>query len=682
MTAVKIVEVGRVGAKVAGAGAVVNRRRGRRQEVRQVRRAAKVAAAHRRGAWFTLADVVRKVAKGVAVAVAAWARWTFDLEHFLDVRTARQAAREAPTTAEKKQSMMVVDRFRRRAAVSVSIHAGSGLAVAALLYFAGWFMVNHRPVLLPGAYILVGLALYYLGDMIDGEATTSPPMAVDMRDLPITTAGAVIEALRAAIPKLDTLYTRLHKAAADDPASFQPPIATPRVRETADGAEHCDVRLPKGFKIGQIDLELFAGALGKGETEVFVRKGSTPSDVAVTILPGPLSAMPAPVWPHLEQPFIDVFAGVHIGVNPARRPVIVDIAETSTAVTGMPRTGKTDLLRKLAAAHAKVPHSMLAVVNGKANGDFLPVEALATVAIIGAEKSDQKMLADTLAHFSDVIKQRNAVIRDYATEAPNQKLNPWLVDNLGWGTICVVIDEANLFTKGPYAAAILDRLSYVAEKGPSVGGSIIIGSQRFSASTMAQEILAMCGNVAAFKLDSHIETGMAFGGSWAGPKPHLFGSEDDDSADLAAAKAQGVCAIKGALSGGKLVRCSETTIATLAPSLDATRAAKSDAGQLSGHSVGQVVVTAVPDSDIGLDTDRSGLLQRVATLCPDVDVIATEELLARLVDRWPDDYTGMTVTKLGRDLSQRYGLEKTIDGDGRRAYNIAPAKVEVDRVAA
>ena len=674
MTAGQVVDVGRVGARVARIGNAGRRRR-------PGRRARETAAAVKVSWWVVAAHVVRKTFKGLLVTVGAWLRWTTAFEHFKDVQTSRQAARQATTTAEKKQSMMVVKAFRRLAGLSLAMHTGSGLLVAGGLYGLVWWMANHRPLILPGFYGLVLLVLYYVGDAFDTRPAPAPRPAPDLRDMPLSTGAAIISALRASVPKLDALYERRYKAAADDPSSFVPPIKLPRVRETADGLERCEVRLPNGFKWSQIDTELFAGALGEEETKVHLAKGKTPGDVDITILPVPLAQRPAPPWPHLDDSTVDPFAGVHIGVNPAGRPVIVDIAESSTAITGEPRTGKTDLLRKLAAAHAMVPNSQLVVVNGKANGDFLPVEQLAAVSIIGAEASDQAMLADALDWLADEIKSRNAAIRDYATEAPNQKLNPWLLENLGWGTLAVVIDEANLFTRGKHAGRILEGLEYVAEKGPSVGGSIVIGSQRFSASNMATEILSMCHNVAAFKLDSHTETTMSFGGSWSGPKPHLFGSDGDDSGDLATAKAQGVCAFKGALRGGKLVRCSETTIGTLAPTLDRVRAAKAAAGQILGHAAGVEVVTASGDS-IEVDTDRSGLLQRIAAVCPDTDVIATGELVVRLVDRWPNDYDGLTVTKLGRDLSGIYGLPKATDSAGRRGYDISATKLEADRVAA
>lgn len=657
--------VGPVGAQVARLGAAPRRR----QQAKRTPRQAVTTRPSKVGVAF---GHVMRFWRGLMTVIAAWLGWTLDVGHWGDLKKARRDSKRLAGNEAKHHQMLVL-RFRQKTARSVAIHGLSGFAGLGVVYGAGWWVFTHRPMLLPGMWILVAASLYAVGYALETPDQGTPRQQAEQRhQAQRAHAGhRIVAALRAANPKIDKMYRERQRLAKDNPRAFIPPIEPFDITTDTDGVQHTQVRLPGGATVAKIDMEAFAGEMDLDATQVFIDAGRSPSDARITILPGPLASMPAKPWPHFDSDTIDPFAGLVLGSAPSGRPLIVDFIESSTAVSGEPGTGKTDLLRKFAAAAAASPHAVLVLANCKGNGDFLPLEPLAQMSVIGSDADDLGRLANGIQWVEDEVKRRNAEIRDLAAEAPKQKLNQWLIDNRQWGPLMILIDEANLVTvKGPHQERIMSGLHYIAEKGRSVGGVIVVGSQRFTADDMGTAILNMCHNKIAFKLGSDYDTKAVFAGGWTGPKPHLFG--DDSGGDVATAKAQGVCAVSGALSGGKVVRCSETTIGALTPWAEAVRGRRLAAGELSGHAVDQPVMLGAdsqPAASIPVDVDRQGLPDRVRLVADGATFMGTDDLLSALAARWPEHYGNWTATKLGRQLNL-HDIPKAIEG-GRRGYNLA-----------
>ncbi len=593
-------------------------------------------------------DYPAAVARGTVVTWRAWRAW-------VRVAELRDAAKEAgaATVVARFDDVRELARARWR---TTGIVVGAGGVTGTVVELAA----GSLPLLVAGG--LSTLALAVAGRRKDGNPGRKAVFP-GTRTLAWTMNGdALVEAFRAAkiIGPRDGLMFHARPVRDGDGWSVV-------------------VDLPAGRKASATIAarEALASALGVDEAQLVLErvrgKGGHAGRLTMWVADTDPLAEP-PLVSYLESlPELSIWDGITIGATARGREVVVALTWTAWLIGGLPRYGKSNLLRLFLVAACLDPHTRIYAVDLKDGADFNPLRPVAhRLLIASAEGEDttptllrllallvevEQEVLDRYKRFkgmSEVDVPEGKITRALATD-PTQGM-PWLV---------LAIDECQLGfealgsdTKEVKALrrVIVDKVSWLIRKGPAAGCTVLLATQKPSAESVPTRLRDNVGSRAALRLPTQAASDMVLGTGMhaAGVSATAFTSRHRGAAWLVADDLSGVGADEGVV-----IRAAKLDLGPTRAAAEIGRDRREALGLLTGDAAGRPLTDGVDPAVLaGLanaDTDDepvdAELLPEVLELLADVlddqehGVVAVAELAARV--GWSAKALGEALTRAG-----------------------------------
>ena len=627
------------------------------------------------------------VGRGLVAAVRRWRQW-------IRVQDYREAAEQSEKLADKFTEIRALTLFRWKVTGAVAVSVAVLLAVANLVFGAE---------ALWGAGALAAVALAILGRRNDGAPGRQPSLS-GPRSLQWTMDPQVlVDAFRDArlIGKDESL--RLVERAAHDGSGWAVTVDLPATRKATDVIKHRDA---------------LASALAVDEMQLIVERvrgrGGHAGRVFLWVADEDPYSGPPLRFPLLDVEFWDAWRPVPFGKDARNRKVDLQLVWTSLIVGAIPRQGKTFAARLPAAGLVLDPYTRLYVFDGKGGKDWEAAEAVAHRFICGDELEQAEAVRDYLVELVAEVQSRFARMSKLDDElCPESKITPAISRDpkLEMPITAVIIDEVQVYLenatrqevggrKTTLGAYIADLLAYLARKGPAVGITVLLATQRPDSSTIPSRLRAVLGSRFALRVmdwrDSNIILGeqmntRGFDASGLLPRHKGVGILRPDADTDAGAETLAIT-----------VRTYYMANADWRTICARGRRFREEAGTLTGHAAGDDTQSAIDQSAVvkalssGAEVGEAGrelndlselpepLNSVVEYLGADLDRDGREFVpTAELVDALEAD-PGTFARQMGeldcRPTRQRVAAE---DGEVRRVrgYLTADIRAAIDRVA-
>lgn len=437
------------------------------------------------------------------------------------VRRTLSAARPDAGTPEASQYVRVCAEHRATQWLRLRVTAGAFVVLTILIL---WLLPAPEG---PGAYVVGAVALLALGWF--GRDEERPVIASHVTAAsgpPALSSSLVVDALGS------LGIGELNKALREDDRAvrFVAPIAR-------DGQGwRVDLDLPGGVTAGDVveRRDRLASGLRRPEGCVWPEPDADGHAGRLVIWVGdkPMSLASPVVWPLTRTGRANVFEPVPFGVDQRGRPVTLTLAFASMVIGAVPRQGKTAALRVLLLAAALDPRAELHVANLKGGGDLDPLAPVAHFIVAGDEPEDiDALLADLRAVQADM-RRRYKTMRDLPREVcPDAKVTDDLAGRRGLGLhpVVVGIDECQVMFEHPKHGKDFDALvTDLVKRGPAVGISVIVATQRPDAKSLPSGIRANAILRFCLRVTSQVECDMVLGTSAykSGLRPTMFTRRD------------------------------------------------------------------------------------------------------------------------------------------------------------
>lgn len=541
--------------------------------------------------------------RGFARLVARLTQWTFDLEGH-PVRMA--AVLRADPEAYLKLSRQRDSRVRLR----VWLAGTAGLAM-----LAGAAVVAAGPPL--ARWAVLALAVTVFGAL--GGPADRP--LIDRAVVPARVEKLTSEVVIRALGSLG--IAAINQAIAKNPRTaieFKAPI-------TRDGPGwRADLDLPFGVTVSAImdrRKELASGLRRQlGCVWPETDHGQHPGRLVLWVGDQDMSKARQPAWPLARQGTADLFKPVAFGTDQRGRMVPLTLMFVSAIIGAIPRMGKTFLLRLLVLLAALDVRAELHLYDFKGTGDLSPLEEVAHRYRAGDDDED---IAYALADFRalrEEMRRRTKVIRGLPRDiCPENRVTPELASNksLRLHPIVIGADECQVMFEHPKHGAEFEEIcTDLTKRGPALGMSLILATQRPDAKSLptgisANAVLRMC-----LKVMGQTENDMVLGTSAYknGIRATMFAFSD-----------KGICYFAGEGETPRIVRSFYIDAPAAEKIAHRARSLREHAGTLSGHALGHE-----PDPGPSLD-----LLADIAAVVSEPK-LWSETVVTRLAQLRPGSY--------------------------------------------
>jgi S-DNA-T family DNA segregation ATPase FtsK/SpoIIIE len=502
------------------------------------------------------------------------------------------------------------------------------------VFVAGLFAMALLPRLLSVMPLLLALAVGLLGwhgrrkdqPIVDNAVQEGAPI----RRL---TSDMVIRACMAAGLCTDR-----------EPISFIAPVA----RDGAGFVTTLDLPAGKTAADALKREEAIASGLGMSARRVFLE--SVPEEHAGRLKlwvadEDPFRGKPLSS-PLLKAERFNFWNPIPVGVDARSRGFSFRMIWTSFLCGSVPRKGKTNILRLIAAAAALDPHVQLIIADGKGGADWLPFEKVAHWYASGVRGGVVEALADVLEGLIPEMDRRYKTIKDLVRKdrslAPDAKITPAISRSKAhrMPLLLVILDEFQEFTAvedlGPRIIKALMTLGKVA---PGAGIMIAIGTQKPDEKAIPTGLRDQFVSRAALHVPAWQVSDVILG---AGAR------RDGADASTIAPSHLGVAVFKGAGDdssidhAGVKVRTHYADLPDLDVILDRARELRIAAGTLTGMAAGEDLIAEAPAPHLLEDV--------LAAFHGEGAELWSEVICERLAEANPGAYSGWTPTRLAQAL--------------------------------
>ncbi|MDQ1295511.1 MAG: segregation ATPase FtsK/SpoIIIE, family [Actinomycetota bacterium] len=550
-------------------------------------------------------------------------RWIWDLEG-VPVRLAAIRREDADTYLKLARQRDA--RVRARTAVAVVTAVGSvaafGTSLAVAPTWALWTV---------GA---LGLAVFgRIGSPADRPITGPAVVAPQVQRL---TADVVVRALGA------LGLAEINKAVGKGQGiTFPAPI-------TRDGPGwRADVDLPFGVTVTDIldRRERLASGLRRPVGCVWPEPAPDAHAGRLVLWVGDLDmARSRPVsWPLVERGTTDLFEPVPFGTDPRGRAVNVPLMYTNVLIGAMPGAGKTFALRVLLLAAALDPTAELNTFELKGSGDLQPLERVSHTYASGPDDGAVTAVMDTLRAAVGDLETRARTLAGLPREVcPENKVTPSLARrrHLGLFPKIIAIDECQeLFSHPRHGREAAELCTTIIKRGRALGVILLLATQRPDRDSLPTGVSSNVGVRFALRVMGQIENDMILGTSAYrnGLRASTFTPRDT-----------GIGYLVGAGDDPQITRTAYVDSPTASRIVHRARAARTAAGTLTGHAIG--------DSPVRPGSGPSVLDDLLTVLPAHRAKEWSETLVERLAELRPDTYTGWTPETLAATLKP-YGID-------------------------
>jgi S-DNA-T family DNA segregation ATPase FtsK/SpoIIIE len=362
---------------------------------------------------------------------------------------------------------------------------------------------------LPALTTVTAVTLARYGTPV-GTALLSPAVRKDVK-VPLT-SQAIVQAL--SVLGITGLTKSL---AVGSERIWRSGIATIR------GGYVVHLQLPPGVVASELvpHEDRMAAALGRPKDTVIVTPlpHVTPSDLRLFILDRPiLSGKPA-TWPLASKRKVSVFDTLPLGIDRIGDPYRLPLIEQNVFTGGIPGSGKSAMVRVIAAAAALDPLSRLSIVNLKGTPDFLALEAVCHRYLSGNPDSDRDIVPAALTALAEVatdLGHRATLLTTAARKqlAPDSKITRELAHQVpGLRPHVLVIDEAHRLFDGSEAdaAKAADLLTRIVRLGRAHGVILVLATQLGDADSVPPALLRMASVRMCMRVSDHIALNQLLG---------------------------------------------------------------------------------------------------------------------------------------------------------------------------
>jgi S-DNA-T family DNA segregation ATPase FtsK/SpoIIIE len=411
----------------------------------------------------------------------------------------------------------------------------------------------------------------------------------------------------------------------------------PITRENGAGWR-AGVELPRGVPASEVieKREELAAALTRPLGCVWpeVNAEVHPGRLVLFVADHDMSRAQQKPWPLLKSGVVDLFRPFAFGTDPRGRLVTLTLMFASMVVGSIPRMGKTFALRLAMLGACLDPRAELHAYDLKGTGDLAPLEPVAHRYRAGDDDEDIAYALTAMREVQAELRRRTKVIRELPRDiCPENKITPELASRktLGLHPIVIGVDECQKWFEHPkYGAELEDICTDLVKRGPAVGITLILATQRPDAKSLPTGISANAVLRFCLKVMGHTENDMVLGSGMHrnGTKATMFARRD-----------KGIGYLAGEGDDPVIARTFQVDGPTADAIIVRARALRERAGTITGHAAGHMLDTAA--------VRRDTLLDALAAVMPDSEPkLWTETVLDRLTGLRPDLYAGMTREQL------------------------------------
>ncbi|MDN5750195.1 MAG: hypothetical protein L0H64_17070 [Pseudonocardia sp.] len=207
-------------------------------------------------------------------------------------------------------------------------------------------------------------------------------------------------------------------------------------------------------------------------------------------------------WALMEKGTVNVFDAVPLVTDQRGKWVPVRLAYTSGVIGGLPRMGKTFVMRQLGLVFALDPRTRIYAFDLKGTGDFGPLSLVAHGYGVGDEPEDIDAQLVQLRDLHGEMRRRVRAIRRLAETdrelCPENKTNDLIASrrDLGLEPILLLVDECQIWFEHPDKAKDGLREEFIrictdlVKRGPAVGVHCYFGTQKPDAASIPTPISA------------------------------------------------------------------------------------------------------------------------------------------------------------------------------------------------
>lgn len=467
-----------------------------------------------------------------------------------------------------------------------------------------------------------------------------------------------------------------------------PPVSAPMVREAlctlgiagmkdaeSIGLLHDVARTTGGYQVG---LELPAGvtagkviekrpqlsaALRRELGTVWPTRGKRhEAHLELYVADEPVSTARQRPWPLMSKGQVNVFDAVPMFTDQRGHWVALTLAYTSGVIGGLPRTGKTFVMRQLGLVFALDPRTIIYAYDLKGTGDFGPLSLVAHGYGVGDEPEDIETQLAQMRDLHKEMRRRIKVIRKIAEEnralCPENKVNDQIANmrQLNLGPILLLTDEVQVWMEHS-SKTIRDEFIYICtdlvKRGPAVGIHSYFGTQKPDANSIptaisANAVVRFCLKVMGWGANDSI---LGTGAYNSGIDATVFAYEDKGLGYLRAegAEAQIVRSVYG-LDG---VRSEKIALRA--------RAVREAQGRLTGYAAGEDITDTLQQVDFLADCRQ---------VIGNADAIHLADLADGLAALRQQTYGALNARSVGAMLRE-IGIEPRVVWDPAKPREVA-----------
>jgi DNA segregation ATPase FtsK/SpoIIIE, S-DNA-T family len=455
------------------------------------------------------------------------------------------------------------------------------------------------------------------------------------------------------------------------------------------------VDLPAGRKASAAIAarEALASALGVDEAQLVLDRfrgpGGHAGRLATWVADTDPLAQP-PLRSALEDlPELSIWDGVTIGATAWGRAVTVAVCWTAWLIAGLPRYGKSNLLRLFLVAACLDPYTRIYAVDLKDGADFNPLRPVAHRLLIASaegaetEQTLRRLLALLVELENEVLDRYRRFKAMPEADVPEGKITreltmsgmPWLV--LAIDECQLAFEELGSDTRAvrDLRRVIVDKMSWLVRKGPAAGATVLLGTQKPDRESIPTRLRDNISSRAALRLPTQQSNDMALGSgkASAGVDATKFTERHRGAAWLLADDLSGVGAAEGVI-----IRAAKLDLAPTRAAAEAGRDRRAALGLLTGDAAGAEPAELVADQVLTELVAATGATNEPVAGDVDSPVGELPEVLALLAEAIGEDEIGIMATA---ELADRIGWDAKSLGEALHRLGIAspyPPRQRVD----
>lgn len=445
--------------------------------------------------WYAL-KILWWEMRGVSTVAYQLGRWGLD-------RDGHPLRGEIQAQDERTYIRMATDRTTRqkwRVSLVLSVLVVGALVVA--FFLPSWLSV------------LIGVLMFgFLARIGRPKGATIVSPSITAQPKPLITTQLVVSALNT-LP-----ITGLEKALEGDKSSRIWRSGFADVR----GGMKVAVQLPPGFLASSLlpHEDRLASAMRKPADTVIIepKPDVTPGDFDMWIMNRPVfGGSPIP-WPLRSSKRLSVFDPISLGIIRTGQIYKLALIEQNVFTGGIPGSGKSALVRVIAATAALDPLAILDLINLKGTPDFLALERSCNRYLSGNPDTAPEIVVKAL-RVLDEVKDDLGVRAKLLTEAarkglaPDSKITRDLARTVpGLRPRIVIIDEAHrLFDCGEDIAKKAEELlTTIVKVGRAHGVILVLATQLGDADSVPPQLLRMASVRFCLRVGDHISMNQLMG---------------------------------------------------------------------------------------------------------------------------------------------------------------------------